>query len=137
MPKAKAKRAPQQRLQVVVSADERARIESYAAQLRMPVSAYLRALGLGYQPLGQIDQHAVKALTAAIADQARLGNLLRLWLADDVKLAAFDRKKAAAVIGQVTDMIRDNQVALREIVARLNRAASPARSRLTEAGIAQ
>ena len=84
---------------------------------------------MGYQPLGRVDLEAVASLTSALADQARLGNLLRLWLADDVKLAAFDREKAATVIQQVTDLIRDNQAALREIIARINRGSSPTRSR--------
>ena len=125
-----AKRAPRYAFRVWVSDDERGHIEAFATQLGMPVSAYLRALGLGYQPLGKIDLEAVKSLSEAIADQARLGNLLRLWLADDVKLAAFDREKSATVIGQVTDMIRDNQAVLRETIARIRRSASPTRSRL-------
>lgn len=124
------KRASRFTFRVVVSAAERARIEGHARQLGMPVSAYLRALGLGYQPLGQTDLEAVASLTSAMADQARLGNLLRMWLADDVKLAAFDRQKAAAVIGEVSELIRDNQTTLKRIVSRINRTASPARSRL-------
>ena len=127
------KRGPRFTFRVVVSDVERARIEGHARQLGMPVSAYLRALGLGYQPLGQTDLEAVARLTSAMADQARLGNLLRMWLADDVKLAAFDREKAAAVIADVSELIRDNQVALKRIVARINRSALPARSRLVDA----
>lgn len=68
-------------LRVVVSADERQKIEAAAADARMSVSAYLRALGLGHTPKSAFDKQAVQALVKAAGDQARLGGLLKLWLA--------------------------------------------------------
>jgi hypothetical protein len=66
-------------LKVVVSARERADIETRAAA-GLSVSAYLRNLGLGFQPHSTLDQQAILALLKVNADQGRLGGLLKLWL---------------------------------------------------------
>jgi hypothetical protein len=124
------KRAPQRTVRVVVSATEQTAIGAMATRLGMSVSAYLRALGLGYEPRGRLDLAEVTALSAVIADQARLGNLLRLWLSDDRRLAAFEPGKAAAAIGSLMVKLDANQDAIRGIVASINRAAAPMRSRL-------
>jgi hypothetical protein len=44
------------------------------------VSAYLRNLGLGFQPHSTLDQEAILALLKVNADQGRLGGLFKLWL---------------------------------------------------------
>ena len=67
-------------LKVVVSARERAGIETRAAATGMSVSAYLRNLGLGFQPHSTLDQEAMLALLKVNADQGRLGGLFKLWL---------------------------------------------------------
>ena len=67
-------------LKVVVSERERADIETRAAATGLSVSAYLRNLGLGFQPHSTLDQGAILALLKVNADQGRLGGLLKLWL---------------------------------------------------------
>ena len=67
-------------LKVVVSARERADIETRAAATGLSVSAYLRNLGLGFQPHSTLDQEAILALLKVNADQGRLGGLFKLWL---------------------------------------------------------
>lgn len=49
-------------LKVVVSKRERADIETRAAATGLSVSAYLRNLGLGFQPHSTLDQEAILAL---------------------------------------------------------------------------
>ena len=67
-------------LKVVVSERERAEIETRAAATGLSVSAYLRNLGLGFQPQSTMDHEAVLALLKVNADQGRLGGLFKLWL---------------------------------------------------------
>ena len=67
-------------LKVVVSECERAEIETRAAATGLSVSAYLRNLGLGFQPQSTLDHEAVLALLKVNADQGRLGGLFKLWL---------------------------------------------------------
>ena len=67
-------------LKVVVSERERAEIETRAAATGLSVSAYLRNLGLGFQPPSTLDQEAILALLKVNADQGRLGGLFKLWL---------------------------------------------------------
>lgn len=69
-------------LRVVVSVGERAQIEAMAKECRMSVSAYLRNVGLGFQPNSRFDREAIRNLIALHADQGRLGGLLKLWLAE-------------------------------------------------------
>ena len=67
-------------LKVFVSERERAGIETRAAATGLSVSAYLRNLGLGFQPHSTLDQAAILALVKVNADQGRLGGLFKLWL---------------------------------------------------------
>ena len=66
-------------LRVFVSECERAEIETRAAATGLSVSAYLRNLGLGFQPHSTLDQEAILALLKVNADQGRLGGLFKLW----------------------------------------------------------
>lgn len=117
-------------LRVVVSAEESAVIKASADRLGMSRSAYLRALGLGYQPLGHLDQEAAEHLMRVNADLSRLGNLLKLWLSDDAKLAVFKPGQAVTYIGRLLPAIHANQVQMYDILQGLIRRGSPLRSRL-------
>ena len=88
-------------LKVFVSERERAEIETRAAATGLSVSAYLRNLGLGFQPHSTLDQEAVLALLKVNADQGRLGGLFKLWLSGQSTHAAAEtteiRKLLAAI----------------------------------------
>ena len=64
-------------LKVFVSERERAEVETRAAATGLSVSAYLRNLGLGFQPHSTLDQEAILALLKVNADQGRLGRLVQ------------------------------------------------------------
>jgi hypothetical protein len=124
------KRIPQRALKVFVSEDEQAAIDGAAQRLGLSTSAYLRSLGLGYQPIGHLDNEAAERLERVNADLSRLGNLLKLWLSDDAKLAVFKPGQAVAYIGRLLPAIHANQVQMYEIQQGLVRQGSPLRSRL-------
>lgn len=130
MTEARKRRIYPHTLRVVVSAEERTAIDGTAKRLGMSTSAYLRALGLGYQPIGHLDNEAAERLMQAKADLSRLGNLLKLWLSDDAKLAVFKPGQAEAYIAKLLPAIHANQVQMYEIQQGLIRQGSPLRSRL-------
>jgi hypothetical protein len=101
-------------LKVVVSKRERAEIETRAAAVGLSVSAYLRNLGLGFQPHSTLDQGAILALLKVNADQGRLGGLLKLWLSGGQTGAA-----PATEIRRLLLDIESAQKTLRGIVDRL------------------
>lgn len=69
-------------INVWVTADERQQIERLAAATSLPVSVYLRTLGLGYEPKSTLDADSVLELLKLGGDLGRLGGLLKLWLVD-------------------------------------------------------
>jgi hypothetical protein len=71
-----------QPLNVWVTPGERAQIQQLAATTGMSVSAFLRSLGLGYQPKSKADSEHVRQLLAACGNLGRLGGLLKLWLVE-------------------------------------------------------
>ena len=75
-------------LKVFVAERERAEIEIRAAATGLSVSAYLRHLGLGFQPHSTLDPEAILALLKVNADQGRLGGLFKLWLSGQSAAAA-------------------------------------------------
>ena len=78
----KARPVPRRELHYVkayMSAPEKARVAATAGQLKLSVSEFVRSLALGYKmPPGRIEAATTHDLMRANADQARLGNLLRL-----------------------------------------------------------
>ena len=77
-----ASRQRMHRLRVLVLPDEEERIKENAANCALSVSAYLRRLGLHYQPKSVLDYKAVLELSKVNADQGRLGGLVKMWLSN-------------------------------------------------------
>ncbi|RSB43089.1 conjugal transfer protein TraJ [Brevundimonas sp. 357] len=69
-------------LRVVVSVDERRTIQENAKAAGLTVSAYLRAVGLGYEVRSVLDHEHVAEVTRARGDLGRVGGLLKLWLSE-------------------------------------------------------
>ncbi|HYF89661.1 plasmid mobilization protein [Azospirillum sp.] len=104
----------QRPLKVWVNAAERARIEAQAEAAGLSVSAYLRSVGLGYQPRSVVDLDAVERLAKVNADLGRLGGLLKLWLTDTP-----GRGVPVADVRELLSQIKDTQDDLRHAVTRL------------------
>ncbi len=104
-----------QAVKVYVSFEERERLLERARGCDLPLSAYLRRLGIGHQPRSTIDAQAVLSLLKLNADQGRLGGLLKLWLSErpGSGASAFDVRR---LLGQ----IEATQLRLRALVRRLD-----------------
>ena len=101
-------------LKVFVSERERAEIETRAAATGLSVSAYLRNLGLGFQPRSTLDQEAILALLKINADQGRLGGLFKLWLSGQGAGST-----EALEIRKLLSAIEDCQLKLKAAIGRL------------------
>ena len=95
-------------LKVFVSERERAEIETRAAATGLSVSAYLRNLGLGFQPHSTLDQEAMLTLLKVNADQGRLGGLFKLWLSGQSAPPAetFEIRKLLAAIEECQQKLK-------------------------------
>jgi hypothetical protein len=112
--KAEESRDRNRHLKVVVSARERADIETRAAATGLSVSAYLRNLGLGFQPHSTLDHAAMLALLKVNADQGRLGGLFKLWLSGQSAPSA-----ETAEIRKLLAAIEDCQLKLKALIGQL------------------
>ncbi len=101
-------------LKVFVSGSERAEIETRAAATGLSVSAYLRNLGLGFQPHSTLDQEAILSLLKVNADQGRLGGLFKLWLSGQSAPSA-----EAPEIWKLLAAIEESQRKLKALIERL------------------
>ena len=101
-------------LKVVVSERERAEIETRAAATALSVSAYLRNLGLGFQPHSILDQEALLALLKVNADQGRLGGLFKLWLSGQSAPSAETKE-----IRKLLAAIEECQLKLKALIGQL------------------
>jgi len=95
--------------------DEKAHIEEGARSAGKSASAYLLALGMGYEVGSVIDAELVGELAKVNADQGRLGGLLKLWLTNDERFAGFDEATMRATIKAVLSKIEATQDALLEL----------------------
>jgi hypothetical protein len=87
-------------------------IETNANRVGMSLSAYLLALGMGYEPRGVVDGDKVDELIRINGDLGRLGGLLKLWLTNDERTARF----GAATIRALLSKIEDTQAVMREVI---------------------
>ncbi|MGB9165538.1 MAG: hypothetical protein WCC41_13980 [Rhodomicrobium sp.] len=102
-------------LKVFVSERERAEIETRAAATGLSVSAYLRNLGLGFQPPSTLDQEAILALLKVNADQGRLGGLFKLWLSGQSVSSGETME-----IRKLLAAIEESQLKLKGLIGRLS-----------------
>ena len=97
-----------------VTAAERAAIEAGAERVQMSTAAYLRALGLGYDPPSKVDLRTIHELGRLRADLGRLGGLLKLWLTDRA-----GEGTAARDVSRVLAEIEQRQAEIEAAVVRL------------------
>lgn len=88
-------------LRVPVLPEEEAQIKSNAAAAGLPVAAYLRTVGLGYQVTGILDNQRVEELARINGDLGRLGGLLKLWLTDDIRTLQFGESTILALLSKI------------------------------------
>lgn len=102
-------------IKVRVSEIEREIIIATAESVGLSVSAYLRRLGLGYQPKSMVDLQRVEAMLKVAGDAGRLGGLLKMWLADDQRLKTFAPVDMRPKIQQALAKIGEAQTEIRAI----------------------
>lgn len=81
--------------------EERSVIEENARRAGLSASTYLREVGQGYQIQGVTDAEQVRELVRVNGDLGRLGGLLKLWLMNDAKVAAFGPNTILALLQRI------------------------------------
>jgi hypothetical protein len=101
-------------LRVVVDASEAERIAALARAVDLPISGYLRRVGLGAQLKPVLDLQLILELVKINGDQGRLGGLLKLWLSErpGAGASAFDVRK-------LLRQIEATQTVLQQTIRRL------------------
>ncbi len=105
-----------QQLHVPVRPDEKAAIEKLAATTGLPVAAYLRNVGLGYQVHNILDRDRVDELARINGDLGRLGGLLKLWLTDAPHTAQYDERLILALLSKIENTQDKMQEIMRTVV---------------------
>lgn len=105
-------------LRVPVLPAEEAQIKRLASAAGLPVAAYLRKVGLGYRLPAILDHRRVEELARINGDLGRLGGLLKLWLADDMRTAAFGEATIRAVLSKIADTQDELHAVMRAVVVR-------------------
>ena len=81
--------------------EERAQLQASASAARKSLSTYLLNVGLGYPVRNILDQRYVEDLLRVNADMGRLGGLLKLWLTNDERTAAFGESTIRALLAKI------------------------------------
>ncbi len=78
-------------------------IKSQAARCGLSVSAYLKTVAMGYEPKSILVNEKVDELAKINGDLGRLGGLLKLWLSNDERTAAFNKSTLYGLLGKIED----------------------------------
>ncbi|MFS2024880.1 conjugal transfer transcriptional regulator TraJ [Massilia sp. CT11-137] len=81
--------------------EERTQLQASASAARKSLSTYLLNVGLGYPVRNILDQRCVEDLLRVNADMGRLGGLLKLWLTNDERTAAFSESTIRALLAKI------------------------------------
>lgn len=81
--------------------EERAQLQASASAARKSLSTYLLNVGLGYPVRNILDQRCVEDLLRVNADMGRLGGLLKLWLTNDERTAAFGESTIRGLLAKI------------------------------------
>ncbi|MGC8494716.1 MAG: conjugal transfer transcriptional regulator TraJ [Syntrophobacteraceae bacterium] len=107
-------------LRVPVLPEEEAAIKAMAKNTGLSIAAYLRNVGLGYEPKSVTDQKAIGDLLKINADLGRLGGLLKMWLTNDEKLKMYEPVQIQATINGALSKIAQVQLELLDKVKKLS-----------------
>jgi oligoendopeptidase F len=92
-------------LRVCVNDEEKAQIEKMVESVSQgSASSYLRVLGLGFEPNSIIDDKALLELSKINADQSRLGNLLKMLLANDGRQSEVTTQKVNSILRDIQEI---------------------------------
>jgi hypothetical protein len=107
-------------LRVPVLTEDEEIIKAKAKAVGLSTAAYLRGLGLGFEPPSTLDYRAVTELAKINGDQGRLGGLLKLWLTDDAKFREFVKPRdARSAVLTLLQQLGESQQRLQSVMRRI------------------
>jgi hypothetical protein len=114
-PERRMKRVQRKPFAILMTPEERAKVESNAAAKGLSASAYLRTLGLGYEPRPVVDAAHVNGLLKLGGDLTRLSELLEFWLNEQPGrgVSPIDVRQLLAQIMETRAQIADKMMEMR------------------------
>lgn len=106
------------KIEVRVTAEEKAAIREMAELSGLQMSTYIRRVAMDPVIVSKVDNDCVAELARISADLGRLGGLLKLWLTNDPKVAGV----GAAKIRTVLNMVRENNEDLKKQIPKILKA---------------
>lgn len=101
MPEEPVTRKANPPIKVYCLPSEKKTIEDNAKTAGKSTSAFLLAVGQGYQVSGVVDYERVRELAKINGDLGRLGGLLKLWLTNDERTESFGADTIRAVLNKI------------------------------------
>ena len=103
-------------IKVCCTPDERQTLIEKARQCGLPVSNFLRSVGLGLGVVSVLDQKRIDDLVRVNGDLGRLGGLLKLWLqSKDLSISA-TRTVCQSQIQEMLTLVRANQARIEAVI---------------------
>lgn len=109
------------RIEFRVSDEEKLQIEEMAKLHGMKTSQFMRKMALGYEPLSLVEFKKMEQLMRMNSDLARLGNLIKYWLANDPKLQIATRMKIENKLPEILDGIHEQRLHIRDLVSEMRK----------------
>lgn len=100
---------------VRVSPDELATIRDNAAGTSLATSTFMRETAIGHRPRSTVDRQAVHRLAILRADLGRVGGLLRMWLANDERVAFGESLDVPGLVVRIDELRARIEAAVREL----------------------
>lgn len=96
--------------------DERAQLQANARAARKPLSTYMLKVCLGYHVPNVADRCRADELLRINADLGRLGGLLKLWLTNDERTAAFGVSTIRGLLAKIESTQQEVLAVVREVL---------------------
>lgn len=99
-----------------VSQREKEIIKAYAELCHMTVSEYIRTVAENFEPKSCVNPNALNDLLRLNDDLNKLGNLLKLWLSDELQISYYKGKGVKNIVNKINEKIEDMHIELDKVV---------------------
>lgn len=103
-------------IKVCCTPEERQTLIEKARQCGLPVSNFLRSVGLGLGVISVLDHKRIDDLVRVNGDLGRMGGLLKLWLQSKDINASATRIVCQSQIQETLTLVRANQARMEAVI---------------------
>lgn len=115
MNRKKLKHKKTSRIRFRLSIEEKEIIKAYAKECHMTVSEYIRVVGTSFIPTTTVNPDYLSELNQITEDLNKLGNLLKLWLNDQLTITYYQKYGVKNLINKINEKHNEFEFALHTI----------------------